>query len=69
MYSSIISEDRFSIRYVLDEYEAQRMCDKAVDYCLASLIFVPDCFGTSKMIKIRFIAFYADEDILCWKFW
>ena len=41
------------------------MCDKAVDYCLASLIFVPDCFGTSKMIKIRFIAFYADEDILC----
>ena len=65
MYSSIISEDRFSIIYVLDEYKAQRMCDRAVDYCLVSLIFVPDCFGTSKMIKIRFIALHADEDILC----
>ena len=51
--------------YVLDEYKAQRMCDKAVDYCLVSLIFVPDCFGTSKMIKIRFIALHEDEGILC----
>ena len=40
------------------------MCDGAVDDCLAALKFVPDWFVTSKMIKILFIAFYADEDIL-----
>ena len=40
------------------------MCDGAADDCLAALKFVPDWFVTSKMIKILFIAFYADENIL-----
>ena len=41
------------------------MCDEAVDDCLTPLKFVPDWFVTSKMIKILFTAFYADENILC----
>ena len=65
MCHSIISEDRFSIRYVLDQYKTQRMCDKAVGYCGTALRFVPDWFGTNKMIKIFFIALHADENILC----
>ena len=40
------------------------MCDGAADDCLAALKFVLDWFVTSKMIKILFIAFYADENIL-----
>ena len=40
------------------------MCDEAVDDCLAAFKFVPDWFVTSKMIKILFTAFYADENIL-----
>ena len=37
----------FSIRYDLDQYKTQQMCDKAVDDCLAALQFVPDWFVTS----------------------
>ena len=40
------------------------MCDKAVDDCLAAVKFVPDWLVTSKIIKIRFNAVYADENIL-----
>ena len=39
------------------------MCDKAVDDSLLALKFVPDWFVTSKMIKKRFTALYADENI------
>ena len=44
--------------------KTQQMCDKAVDYCLTVLKFVPDWFVTSKMIKILFTDFYLDENIL-----
>ena len=40
------------------------MCDEAVDDCLAALKFVPDWFVITKMIKILFTAFYADENVL-----
>ena len=40
------------------------MCDKAVDDCLAALKCVPDWFVITKMIKILFTAFYADENVL-----
>ena len=40
------------------------MCDKAIDYCLAVLKFVPGWFGSKEMIKILFTALYADENIL-----
>ena len=59
----IISEDPFSIRYVPDQYKTQKMCDKAVDDCLAALKFVSDWFVISKTIKELFTAFYADENI------
>ena len=41
------------------------MCNEAVDDCLSALKLVPDWFVTSEMIKILFIAFYADKNILC----
>ena len=40
------------------------MCHKAVDDSLAALKFVRDWFITSKMIKKRFTALYADENIV-----
>ena len=40
------------------------MCDEAVDDSLAKLKLIPDWFVTSKMIKKRFAALYADENIL-----
>ena len=64
MCDSIISEDPFSIRYVPDQYKTQNICDEAIDDFLAALKFVPDWFVTSKVIKIHFTFFYADENIL-----
>ena len=40
------------------------MCDEAVDDSLAILKLIPDWFVTSEMIKKRFAALYADENIL-----
>ena len=39
------------------------MCDKAVDYCLAALKFVPNWFVTTKMTKELFTTLYADKII------
>ena len=61
MCDRTIYEDSFSIRYVLDQYKTQQMCDEAVNDYLAALKFVPDWLITYKMIKILFSAFYADE--------
>ena len=63
MCNAFISEDLFSIYYVLDPYKIQQMCDDAVDDCLAALKFLPNWFVTSKMMKILFTAFHADENI------
>ena len=40
------------------------MCDEAVDDCLAKLKFISDWFVTSKMIRKRFTALYAHDNIL-----
>ena len=48
MCNSIVCEDSFSIRCNSDQYKTQQMCDKAFDYCLTALKFVPDWFVTSK---------------------
>ena len=37
------------------------MCDEVVDDSQAALKFIPDWFVTSKMIKNRFTALYADD--------
>ena len=42
----IVSEDTFLIVCGPDKNKAQRMCDEAVDACLAGLQFFLDCFVT-----------------------
>ena len=64
MSDKIFSDDPFSIKYVPDQYKTQQISDQAVHDCLAPSKFVPDWFVTSKMIKKRFTALYADENIL-----
>ena len=65
MCSKINSNGPFSLRYTLDQYKTQQMCDKAADGCLAALKFIPYWFITSIMILILSTAFYVDENILC----
>ena len=57
-------EDPFMIVYCPDRYKAQRMCDKAVDDCLAPLKFIPYWFVTSKMLENFDNALHANDDIL-----
>ena len=56
------------IVYCPDECKTQRMCDEAVDDCLAALKLVSNWFVTSKIYKNLqkkvYTALYADENIL-----
>ena len=51
MFDTVVSKDHFLVVYCPDKYKTQRMCDEAVDDCLAALKLVPDCLLTSEMIK------------------
>ena len=64
MWDRIISDDPFWMRYVPDQYKRQQIFDKAVDDSLAVLKFVPDCFVSSKMIKLLFTPLYAGQSRL-----
>ena len=47
-----------------NRYKTQRMCDKAVDDCLAVIKLFHDGFGTSKMPKAFHNALKANDDML-----
>ena len=47
-YHVVVSSYPFLKVYCLDKYKTQKMCDEAVDDCLAALKFIPDWFVTSK---------------------
>ena len=64
MCERINSEIPFSLRYILDQYKTQTICNKAVDDCLAALKLAPDWFVTRKTIKKLFTVLYVDENIL-----
>ena len=51
-------------KYVAKRYKTQKMCDEAVDDCLAAPKFTPDWFVMSKMIKKLLTTLYADDNIL-----
>ena len=64
MCDKIVSEDPFKLKDCNDRYKAQEMFNKAVDYFLPALKFVPYWFVTSKIIKILLTSLYADDNIL-----
>ena len=52
------------VRYCLDRWKTQKMCDEAFDDSLSALNFVPDWFITNKMIRKLHEALFANDDIL-----
>ena len=50
MYDSVVYEDPFILMYCPNKYKSQRLCDEAVENCLAALKFIPDWFLTNKML-------------------
>ena len=63
MCDSVVSEDTFLIVYCPDKYKSQRMCDEAVDNCLAALKFIPDLFVTCKMLEKLDNSLHANDDV------
>ena len=51
-------------KYVAKRYKTQKMCDEAVDDCLAAPKFTPDWFAISKMIKKLLATSYTHDNIL-----
>ena len=52
------------IVYCSYKHETQKICDEAVDGCLAALKFIPDWFVTNKMLQKSDNALFANGDIL-----
>ena len=50
--------------YCPDKYKTQKLCEKAVDDCLAASKFILDWFVTSKMFKKLDHVLRANDDIL-----
>ena len=51
------------LKYWLDRYKTQEMCDKAVDACLPALNFVPDWFVPNIMLEKLDNAVFSNDDI------
>ena len=52
------------LKYCIDRYKTQKVCDEAVDYYLLVLTFIPDWFVTSKILETFHDALLANNDIL-----
>ena len=52
------------LKYCLDRYKTQEMCDKAVDEFLPALKFVPDWFITNKMLEKLIDALFVNDDVI-----
>ena len=50
--------------YWLDKYKTQKMCDEAVDDCLAALKIIPDWFVTSTIFHKLDNALHDNDDTL-----
>ena len=49
------------LKYCVDRYKTQEICDKAVDVCLPALKFVPNWFVTNKMLENLDNVLYNDD--------
>ena len=52
------------LKYCVDRYKTQEMCDKAVDTCVQTLTFVPDWFVMSKIIDKLDNVVFSDDYIV-----
>ena len=64
MCDRVVSEDTFMLKYCLNRYNTQNMCDEAVNDCLLAIKFVLDWFITEKMIRNLHEASFTNDDIL-----
>ena len=51
MCNVVVLKDPFMLIDCSNRYKTQKMCDQAVDDCLAALKFILDWFVTSKILE------------------
>ena len=51
MFDKVVSKEYFILKYNLETYKTQEICDNAVGTCLPVLKFVPNWFATNKMLE------------------
>ena len=49
MYEHVVKKLPFLLRYVLDQYKTQQMCDKTILENAGTLKYVPGCFRNQEM--------------------
>ena len=51
MIKRVVEKEPFMLKYIIDKYKTQQVCDKAVDAYLPALQTVTDWFVTNKMLE------------------
>ena len=64
MCDKIVSKEPFMLKYGLDKYKTQEICDELVDSYLLALKFLTDWFVTSKMIKKLHNAVFSNDGVV-----
>ena len=52
------------LKYCLDRYNTQEMCDKAVNAYLPVLKFVPDWFVINEMLETLDYCVFSNDDVM-----
>ena len=64
MCDKVAFKEPFMLKYCLDRYDTQGMCDNIVDACLLALKFAPNLCVTSKMHEQLDNATFSNDDIV-----
>ena len=64
MCNKVVFEETCMLKYCLNRYKSQEMCDKAVDAFLRTLNFFPDWFGPNKMLEKLYDVVFSNDDIV-----
>ena len=66
MCDNFVSKKTFMLKYCLNRYMTQEMCDKAVDAFPPILKFIPDWFVLNKMLDKNLKMLYSLIMIWTW---
>ena len=61
---ALLSKDHFMLIYCSDKHKTPKTSDEDIYNCLTALIFILDCFVTSKMLEKFHDTSLANDDIL-----
>ena len=67
MCYEVISKELFTLKYCLNRYKTQEICDKVADALLATLKFVSNYTVTNEILETLNNTVFSNDDIVfCW---